>query len=326
MKSWFFAILVAFQVVILTGCSETEVSSTVEDKVKIGIMLSDVGLGDQSFSDSAFIGLEQAREELGILFDYREIQDSGDYVTGLRELVEQDNDLVVGLGFMMHDAVEKVAKEYPNRQFVIVDSVIDLPNVKSVTFKEHEGSFLIGSLAGLKTETDVVGFVGGVDSPLIQKFLNGFEQGVKEVNPNARVVVKFAGDFGNDKLGAKLAQEIIDEGADYIYPAAGFTGVGVIQQAQEQGVYAFGVDSDQYFLGEKAVVSSMLKKIDVSMYKIAKELVETGELSQDNMVLGLNEDGVGLAPIRVVSLTSNEEGKLNALTDKVKSGAITVQE
>ncbi|WP_138418685.1 BMP family lipoprotein [Aquibacillus sediminis] len=326
MKKWIVILLFCLQVIVMTGCAEAGTTSAVDEKVKIGVMLSDVGLGDQSFSDSAFLGLEQARDELGILFDYRELETVGDYESGLIDLAEQDNDLIIGVGYMMEEELKKVAEDYPDQQFVIVDTVIDLPNVTSVTFKEQEGSFLIGAIAGMKTESDVVGFVGGVDSALIRKFLNGYEQGVKATNPEAEVVTQFAGDFGDDKLGADIADQMIQEGADYIYPSAGFTGVGVIQKAEEQGIYSFGVDSDQYFLGEETVVTSMMKNIDVAMMNVATELHENGELSGEDLVLGLNEDGVGLAPIRVLSLTSEENNQLENLMDEITSGEITVKE
>ncbi|WP_226035208.1 BMP family lipoprotein [Aquibacillus saliphilus] len=326
MKKWIVFLLFCLQLLVIVGCSEEKATSIVDEKVKIGVMLSDVGLGDQSFSDSAYSGLEQARDELGILFDYRELTQVGDYETGLTQLVEQGNDLIIGLGFMVEEDLKKVAQEYPEQQFVIVDSVIDLPNVTSVTFKEHEGSFLIGAIAGMRTESNVVGFIGGTDTPLIRKFLNGYNQGIKATNPNAKVISRFAGDFGDDKLGASLTAELIQEGADYVYPSAGFTGVGVIHKAQEEGIYSFGVDSDQYFLGEKTVVTSMLKNIDVAMLKISKELHENGELAGNDLVLGLNEDGVDLAPVRVLSLTSAEKNQLDKLKSDIKSGVITVTE
>ncbi|KAB8128325.1 BMP family ABC transporter substrate-binding protein [Gracilibacillus oryzae] len=313
-------------VFIITGCSSNEQSSSTSDRLKIGVMLSDVGLGDQSFSDSAFSGLEQARDELGILFDYRELADVGDYETGLEALIQEDNDLIIGLGYMIEDALKKVAEKYPEKQFVIVDSKVDLPNVTSVTFKEHEGSFLIGAVAGMNSESNIVGFIGGEDTLLIRKFLNGYKQGVAATNPDAVVVERFAGDFGNDKLGEQLAKELIDEGADYIYPSAGFTGVGVIHVAQQEGVYSFGVDTDQYNLGEKTVVTSMLKNIDVAMKMIAEELVENGNLTTKHLNLGLNENGVGIAPIRIISLTKEEQKQLENLTNDIQSGAITVTE
>jgi basic membrane protein A and related proteins len=310
----------------LAACSYIEtINQQDEERLKIGIMLSDVGLGDQSFSDAGFEGLERARNELNISFDYREISETQTYEAGLEELVKQGNDIVIGLGFAMQEAVDVVAKNYPDQTFLIIDSISELPNVHSITFKEEEGSFLIGALAGMKTQTNVVGFVGGMDVPLIRKFEKGFIEGVKSVKPDATILSEFADSFGDDKLGAEIAKNMITNNADFIYPAAGFTGVGVLQETQKSSVYSFGVDSDQYFLAEKSVVSSMLKNIDVAVYNVAKELVENKKLEQKDIILGIKEDGVGLAPIRVLTLTESEEQLLTKLIEDIKNGTIKVQ-
>lgn len=312
-------LLLCMLTLFLSGCMSETGQEVEEETVKIGIMLSDVGLGDQSFSDSAFKGLETARDQLGIVFDYRELAETGTYEDGLRELVAEDNDLIIGLGFMIKEELEKVAKEHPEQRFLLVDEVSDVENIVSLTFKEDEGSFLAGVVAGLKSETGVVGFVGGADVPLIQKFEKGFTEGVKEVNPSAVVLTEYAGDFGNDKLGASITKDMIENfNADIIYTAAGFTGVGALQEAQKQGVYAIGVDSDQFFLAEEAVITSMLKNIDVAMLTVSTLLVEQGQISED-IVMGLNENGVGLAPIRITSLDANEEKTLNELIEKLKT-------
>jgi basic membrane protein A len=324
MKKRTFALFILLLTVIISGCSGESNASTVADKTKVGIMLSDDGLGDQSFSDAGFNGLRRARDELGILFDYREIDEENDYLTRFQELVNQDNDLIIGLGYTTLDALAQIAEENPEQQFVIIDGSIDLPNVVSVNFKEEEGSFLIGALAGLKTESDIVAFVGGEDSPVIHKFEKGFTQGVKATNPDAVVLSRYAGTFGDDQLGAEIAAELIEDGADLIYPSAGFTGVGVIQQAEEAGIYSFGVDSDQFHLGENTVITSMMKNIDTAVYNLVADLVENGELKNDDLELGLNEEGVGLAPIRVISLTSNEEEELHDLTEAIKNNELTV--
>ncbi len=313
--------------VILTaaGCSQQADSAAPKKHIKIGIMLSDAGLGDQSFSDAGFEGLEKARDELGISFDYREIKDTKTYETGIEELVKEGNDLVIGLGFSMQEAIDKVAKKYPDENFLVIDTVSKLPNVSSVTFKEEEGSYLIGLIAGMETKSGVVGFVGGMDVPLIHKFENGFKEGVTAVNPKAKILSTYAGSFDDDVLGKKIAGDMIKKKADYLYPAAGFTGIGVLKQAQEAGVYSFGVDSDQFFLAEKSVVSSMMKRVDVAIYNVAEELVKNGKLSQKDRVLGVKEHGVDIAPIRVISLTPQEQTSLDEFKNKIENGTITVQ-
>lgn len=322
-----YAILFTFAIcaIVLSACSNTAEKKQAEH-LKVGIMLSDAGLGDQSFSDMGFAGLEKARDELGISFDYRELQDTQTYEQGLEELVEEGNDLVIGLGFSIQEALETVAEKNPDVSFLLIDSQSELPNVYNITFKEDEGSFLLGLVAGMKTQSNVVGFVGGEDVELIHKFEDGFAAGVKAANPEAKVLSKYAGSFGDDKLGESIAKEMIAAGADYIYPAAGFTGVGVILESQKAGTYSFGVDSDQFYLAEGSVVSSMVKQVDVAIYDSVKELVDKGSISEKNQQLGLKENGVAMAPIRVINLSPQEQDKLDQYIEDISNGTVTILE
>lgn len=322
-KMW---ILSLSLLVMLFGCSGSEAEKTEEERIKVGVMLSDAGLGDQSFSDISFEGLEKARDELNVSFDYRELSETDTYEQGIEELVKEGQDLIIGLGFSIQEEMEKVASKYPDQQFLLVDSVSDAPNIHNVTFKEDEGSFLLGALAAMKSKTDTVGFIGGVDSPVIHRFEQGFTAGVKHVNPEANVLSVYAGSFGDDDLGASIARDMIAEGADFIYPAAGFTGVGAILAAQDAGVYAFGVDSDQFFLAEKTIVSSMLKRVDTAVYQSIEEMVKSGELSEKNKVLGIQDNGVSLAPIRVLELTAQEQKQLDTLQKELSDGRVTITE
>lgn len=308
-------------ILILTGCSQEEAASTVDEKIKIGIMLSDVGLGDQSFSDAAFNGLIKARDELGIRFDYRELKESETYENGLTELVEADHDIIVGLGFMVQEDLEKVAQKYPEQQFILIDAVSELKNVTSITFKEDQGSFLAGVVAALTTKSNKLGFIGGDDVPLINKFENGFVEGAKSINPSIKVDVKYAGDFGNDQLGANLAREMIDNDVDVLYAAAGFTGVGMLKEAQANKVYAIGVDSDQYFYAEKAVVTSMLKNVDVAMYQLAEQLKKDGKVQTGHIELGIEDNGIGLAPLRVFPFSQKQQDIIEEWKMKLSSGS-----
>ena len=310
---------------MLTACSNNETNTKADERVKIGVMLSDAGLGDQSFSDLGLIGLEQARDELNISFDYREIKDTGTYEQGVEELIAQGNDLIIGLGFSLQEAFETIAPKYPDTSFVLIDSVSDVPNIYNVTFREDQGSYLLGALAAMRTKSNVVGFIGGMDTPLIQKFEKGFTEGVKSQNPEAQVLSSYANSFGDDKLGANIAKDMIAAGADFIYPAAGFTGVGAILEAQNAGIYSFGVDSDQFHLAENSIVTSMIKQIDIAIFNTIKEFVDTGKLSEKNTVLGIKENGVKLAPIRVISLSSAEQSKLEKIQEDISNGSITIQ-
>jgi len=303
---------------VLSGCGVEE-ESPIKGKIKIGIMLSDIGLGDQSFSDAGFSGLVKARDELGIIINYRELQDTKTYEEGLRQLAENKNDLIIGLGFMVQEDLEKVAKEYPDSNFLLVDSVSELENVTSLTFKEDEGSYLAGVAAALATETKTVGFVGGEDVPLIQKFATGFEAGVKSIDPDIKIISEYAGDFGDGALGTKLAREMISNKSDVLYAAAGLTGIGVLKEAEKQKVYAIGVDSDQYNFAEKSVITSMIKNIDIALYDIVKDYKKTNKLPSTSIELGIKENGVGLAPIRVIQFTDKEMQTLENAKSKLSN-------
>jgi basic membrane protein A and related proteins len=323
-RIWQLGIALLAMFVMMSGCSMKETSGK-KDRIKVGIMLSDVGLGDQSFSDSAFRGLMKVRDELGIMFDYRELKDTKTYEQGLKELVEDGNDIVIGLGFMVQEDLEKVAKQYPRQRFILVDAVSDLPNVTSITFKEDEGSFLAGVVAALTTKTNRLGFIGGADVPLIHKFATGFEKGVHAVKPSASVQIVYAGDFGNDKLGANIAKDMFAKQCDVVYTAAGFTGVGALREAEAHGVYAIGVDSDQYFYAEKAVVTSMVKNVDVALFNVLKEYVRNGKLPAGTVELGLAENGVGLAPIRVIPWDEQKRELVEQWRQKVIDGEVATR-
>ncbi|GAE37356.1 BMP family lipoprotein [Halalkalibacter akibai] len=320
----FIAVLGLMIIALITGCQQ-ELVVEEQERLSIGIMLSDVGLGDQSFSDAAFQGLIQARDELGIIFDYRELEQMGSYEQGLQELIDGEHDLIIGLGFMVKDDLEAKAEQNPDQQFVLIDDRSELPNVISVTFKEHEGSFLAGIAAGLATDSGVVGFVGGADVPLINKFKAGFEQGVKSVDSSYQVLVEYANDFGSVGVGQEIARDMIDNEADVLYAAAGLTGVGVLTEAQAQEIYAIGVDSDQYFIAEKAVITSMMKYIDEAVYQVVIDFVSGDLLNQSNIELGLQEAGVGLAPFRLVNEESYQK-EVSKWSEDIVSGSQKVEE
>ena len=308
--------------ILVAGCSaETNNDSK---RFSVGVMLSDGGLGDGSFNDTTYSGLIKARDEMDIRFNYKELAFAKTYDNGIQELIDEKHDLIIGVGFSLQEDLEKMAKKYPTKSFVLIDGHSELKNVMSVSFKEEEGSYLLGILAGMKTTSNVVGFIGGMDAPLLHKFAAGFTAGVKEVNPEARVLYKYANDFGNDQLGAEIAKNMIDEGADFIYPAAGFTGIGAIREAEKHNVYSFGVDSDQFHLAQKSVVSSMLKMVDVGVINAIKDVKEDGDIDNKEVNLGISDKGVDIAPVRVLELTSDEQGVLETYKDKIANGEISV--
>lgn len=307
---------------LTTGCSSAQIEQSAKE-YKIGILLSDAGLGDESFNDSAFKGLEKARDELGILFDYKEAAD-GNYEEKLEELVEEKHDLIIGLGFAVQEALEKTAKQYPDQQFLLVDGQSAVENIISLTFKEQEGSFLVGMVAAMTSKTGKIGFIGGMDVPVIHHFENGFIEGARYFNPNIEIMINYAGTFDDAEAGAAIAGNFIEDGADFIYHAAAFTGYGAIKKAEEKGVYAAGVDGDQFFIAEKAVVTSMLKNVDQAVFQIAQTLTEESRISEKSYSFGLAENGVGLAPIRIIKLAPEQQAAIEKAREAIVSGKLTV--
>ncbi len=308
-------VVLATTLLLLVGCGLEE-KDPLKGKVKVGVMLSENGLGDQSFSDLAFAGLTKARDEDGVVVEYLELAETDTYEKGFRELVANGNDLVFALGFTGQQELEKVALDYPNQKFVLVDAVSEVANITSITFKEDEGSMLAGVVAATVSKSKVIGFIGGVDAPVIKRFEAGFVQGAKAINPNIVILTEYAGDFDNDGLGAKIASEMIDDKADVLYAAAGYTGVGMLKEAEKRGVYAIGVDSDQYFYAEQAVITSMMKNIDSALFDIIHAYKESGAIQSGHIELGLAENGVGLAPFRVLELTESEQKELETRIEK----------
>lgn len=311
-------IVLTTALLILTGCGLEE-KNPLDGKVKVGVMLSENGLGDQSFSDLAFKGLTKARDEEDIVVEYLELAETGTYEKGFRELVESGNDLVFALGFTGQQELEKVALDFPDQKFVLVDAVSEAANITSITFKEDEGSMLAGIVAATVSNSQVIGFIGGMEVPVIQRFEQGFIQGAKSVNPDIVILNEYANNFDDDGLGAEIASKMIDDKADVLYSAAGFTGVGMLKEAEKRGIYAIGVDSDQYFYAEQAVITSMMKNIDSALFDIILSYKESGAIQSGHVELGLAENGVGLAPFRVLELTDVEQGKLDALIEQAAS-------
>ncbi|ATB49850.1 BMP family lipoprotein [Corallococcus macrosporus] len=262
-----------------------------------------------------------------------------DYVPNLQLLVDQGARLTVGNGYMLANAVRTSAQENPQAQFLLIDSqVLDaqgkamkLPNVRTVLFKEQEGSFLVGALAGLVTKTNKVGFVGGIEVPLIQRFEVGYRAGVKTTNaPAAQALMSvYTGSFNNMAAGKQVAQDLISKGADVLFHAAGADGIGVIQAVKEaraagKRVYAIGVDSDQSHVAPDAILTSMMKHTDLAVYQAAKDLVD-GTFGAGEQVLGLKENGVGMAEVRV-DFPGKAEAlqKVEALRQRIIAGSLQV--
>jgi basic membrane protein A len=282
------------------------------------------GKFDKSFNEAAYKGMEQWKKESGKKYLEFEVTNESQREQSVRRMAEKGASPIISVGFSQASAVEKVAKEFPKLNFVIVDMVVDLPNVQSVVFKEQEGSFLVGTMAALASKSGKVGFVGGMDIPLIRKFECGYEQGAKFANPKAEVFQNMTGTTGaawNDPArGGELAKAQFAKGADVVFAAAGGTGTGVYQAAKDSGKLAIGVDSNQNHLQPGTMLTSMLKRVDVAVYNVSKTF------KPGITVLGLKEGGVDYAmdENNAKLVTADMKKKVEAAKADIISGKIKV--
>ncbi|MEQ8896976.1 MAG: BMP family ABC transporter substrate-binding protein [Roseovarius sp.] len=254
------------------------------------------GKFDKSFNESAHNGAQRWAEETGGSYNEVELQSEAQREQALRRFAEAGNNPIVMVGFAFGESLGEVASDYPETKFAIIDMVVEEPNVSSVVFNEHQGSYLVGMMAAQASESGTVGFIGGMDIPLIRKFACGYVQGVKAVNPDATVIQNMTGTTPaawNDPVkGSELTKAQISQGADVIYHAAGGTGTGVLQTAADEGVLGIGVDSNQNHLHPGSVLTSMVKRVDNAVYDAmsAGPDMETGI-----QVMGISNDGVSYA-------------------------------
>ncbi|MEO8706224.1 MAG: BMP family ABC transporter substrate-binding protein [Kofleriaceae bacterium] len=297
------AILVAANVVLLAigWAVIPEPPPRVGTGMRIGLVFDIGGKNDKSFNEAAWRGLTRAQTELGVEVTFVEPSEGADRETALRSMATRGMDLVIGVGFIFGPDLERLAQQFPNVKFAGIDyspspGVGTLANLAGLRFREHEGSFLVGAIAGLITQTKIVGFVGGMKIPLIRKFEAGYEAGVKHVCPTCRVIGAYAGTepkaFADPSHGEELASAQYGQGADVIFHAAGKTGDGVFAAARNRDALAIGVDSDQHDNAPCCVVTSMVKRVDVAVLDIIRDL-SVGKFFGGIHELGLAEDGVG---------------------------------
>jgi basic membrane protein A and related proteins len=256
------------------------------------------GKFDKSFNEGAYNGAERFKRETGVAYRDFEVTNETQREQALRNMARRGATIVVGIGFAQASGLEKVATEFPNMKFAIIDAVVNKPNVQSIVFKEHEGSFLVGMAAALASKSGKVGFVGGMDIPLIRKFAVGYEEGAKYVNPRIEIFQNMTGTtpaaWNDPTRGGELARSQFDRGADVIYAAAGATGLGVLQAAKDKQKFAIGVDSNQNHIHPGTILTSMVKRVDLAVYNAFKS-ARDGSYKPGLQVLGLAEDGVGYA-------------------------------
>ena len=256
------------------------------------------GKFDKSFNEGVYNGLEKFKKETGVNYRGFEVTNATQREQAIRKMAKKGSDPVLGIGFAQGAAIDKVAGEFPQTNFGIIDMVVNKPNVQSIVFKEHEGSFLVGLLAAMASKSSKVGFIGGMDIPLIRKFACGYEQGAKYANPKVEVVQNMTGStpsaWNNPSRGGELAKGQFDRGVDVVFAAAGGTGVGVYQAAKDNGKLAIGVDSNQNYMQPGTMLTSMVKRVDVAAYNLFND-AKNGKFKAGIQALGLAEGGVDWA-------------------------------
>lgn len=309
--SFKFLPVLAFLIAVSAGCTNTTTSAEEKGKVRIGIVFDIGGKDDRSFNAAAWEGVKRAQEELGVVVRDVEPGTPNNIEPAMRAFAERKYDLVIGVGFAQGPIMEQVAKDYPNIKFAIVDGVIldkdgkPLPNVASLVFREHEGSYLVGMLAASQSKTGTVGFLGGMDIPLIHRFKTGYEEGARSVNPNVKVLDAYVGvtdsAWNNPGKGKELALSQINRGADVIFTAAGNSGLGVFDAVEQFGMkdgkaerMVIGVDSNQNGQKPGFVLTSMVKRVDNAVFDEIKDVQENKFTGGFN-VFGLDKNGVAYA-------------------------------
>jgi len=297
-------------------------------KVKAGLVTDTGGINDRSFNQSAYDGLQRAAKELGAEIKYTESAKNADYVPNLTQFARNKYDVVFAVGFKMQDALKEVAPRFPDVKFAIIDGdAPDLPNCVSYKFDEEQGSFLAGALAGGVTKTGVIGFIGGEQMPLIEKFQAGYVAGAKTTRPDIDVKIGYVGAFNDPQKGQELALSQIAAKADILYQAAGESGVGVIKAVQNKGAgfYAIGVDKDQDGEAPGRVLTSMVKRVDVATFSVI-EAAAKGTFQAGTTVLGLQDGGVGLSEMQYTKKDVPAEvlRKVDTLKQQIIAGKIKV--
>ncbi|SEM48863.1 nucleoside-binding protein [Mesobacillus persicus] len=323
----------------------TDTGEQTEETFKVAMVTDVGGIDDKSFNQSAWKGIQEFGEANGLEkgqdgYNYLQSQSDADYTTNLNSLARQDFDLIFGIGFMMQESINEIAGQQTEAHFGMVDAVVEKENVASILFKEQEASFLAGVAAGLTTESNKIGFIGGMQSDVIERFEAGFQAGVKAVNPDATIDVQYAEAFDKAEIGQSIASRMYSSGVDVVFHAAGATGNGLFKEARDlkakdpsKNYWAIGVDSDQVAEGvveidgteHNIILTSALKRVDVAVNDLSTKAKEGNFPGGETTVYGLAEDGVGLAEINdAVTVKADIETKVQEYSDKIKSGDLVV--
>lgn len=338
MKKMFYNLFSLALLFLFSACGKEEAPSVKKESsslLKAGLVFDIGGRGDKSFNDAAYKGLETAKQKLGVDFEVIDPGDGADRESALRLLAsKKDIGLIFGVGFIFTDDINNIAKEFPDKKFACIDYSIDpskkIPdNLEAIEFKEEEGSFLVGALAGLTTKTNKVGFLGGMESSLIKKFENGYIQGVKYANPDCEILSAYVSvspdGFKNPGKGKEIALSQYSNGADIIYHASGLSGLGLFEAAREKNKLAIGVDMNQENEAPGYVLSSMVKQVDEAVFRTIRDFKEN-KFTGGIKTFGLKDNGVSYvyddANKKLIPAEVND--KLAIIRDKLINGEITV--
>jgi basic membrane protein A len=312
-----------------SGTSEGPKAASAAPAVKVGLVLDKGGRDDKSFNSSAFEGFTRAKKDFGIPGKMVEATDDNSFEPMLQHMARKDFNLIIAIGVSQAEAVKKVASRFPNKKFAIVDAKVDAPNVRSLLFQEHEGSYLVGALAALTSKTGKIGFIGGMDIPLIRRFELGYEAGARAVNPKIQISSNYVGVTGdawnNPAKGKELALSQYSSGADVIFAAAGASGNGLFDAAEEKKLFAIGCDSNQNWIKPGYVLTSMMKRVDVAVYDVISEFKD-GEFTGGVKRYGLVNQGIDYAMDKYNAplVSASTQAKVDQLKAQIIAGKLQV--
>jgi basic membrane protein A len=304
------------------GAATTEAPAG--SNIKVCLVTDIGGLNDRGFNSLANQGLEQAASELGVETRVLESKSDADYIPNLSECGTNGYDLVISVGFLMGDATEQAAKQFPDSKFAIIDFAYDAPadNLQGIVFKEQETGYLVGYLAGLVTKSNTVSSVGGQKIPPVDRFIAGFQKAVKDANPDAKTLNGYSQDFVDQAKCKEVALDQIAKGSDVVFQVAGGCGLGALDAAKEKGVWGIGVDADQSFLGD-FILTSAQKKVDQAVFQTIEKVVNGETVGGGTSVFGLAEDGVGLGKVSP-KVSQDLVDQVEAQKQKIIDGEIEI--
>ena len=329
MSIWFCRGISDSRVVLLATAAGLLSWQTALAEFKVGLVLDRGGKDDKSFNTSAYEGATLAKNKLKVYLKCVEAADDNAFEPLLRAFAQRDYDLILGIGFAQKEAIRKVAAQFPQRHFAIVDAEVEAPNVRSLMFEEHEGAFLVGAIAAMTSKTGKIGFVGGMDIPLIRRFQIGYEAGAKKINPQLVVLANFVGvtseAWNNPPKGKELALAQYDGGADVVFAAAGASGLGVLDAAEERKKLAIGCDSNQNWTKPGGILTSMLKRVDQAVYATV-EAAKAGRWAGGVKRFGLANRGIDYScdQYNAKVLTAEVRRRADELKAQIITGRIAV--